>query len=373
MKSKSLLCTAEAFGFGPSAALHQIIPHLREHGYDLSYMGCGWTLEMHTPSMYQAVHDVDVRTDEGYQRWQQALTETPAMLSVCDLKAAEVGVKRGAATVLYDVLAWFRRPAPAVYKSVRRLICPDFFGVREALRESGLENAQIVPPLMPAPPTDAVKDGSVIVNLGGLQTPYTDVQPCAQYAQRMVDAVREVFGEPLVLTSQAIGRHLHGCEVRTVGPAQARAYIARAHCSFLTGGIGNIMDAAGLRAPVCFLPPMSQSQGLQLALLRRHLPMVPTIAWHEIAATDPIDYHAGPAEVMSALAMRIAAASTPAGSDRLGACMHAVRDALEHPDAGHAMHDAFVQRFGRDDGRRAAAAIAAGLKPKVARQQRATP
>ncbi len=65
MKSKSLLCTAEAFGFGPSAALHQIHPHLRDLGYNLGYLGCGWTLDMHTARMYQSVVDADVREPQG--------------------------------------------------------------------------------------------------------------------------------------------------------------------------------------------------------------------------------------------------------------------------------------------------------------------
>ncbi len=369
MKPPSLLCTAEAFGFGPSAALHQIHPHLRELGYDLSYLGCGWTLEMHTRGMYQSVQDVDVRKPDGRALCRQALANTPALLSVCDLKAAQVGVESGAPTILYEVLAWFRRPAPPVYRRVQRLVCPDFFGVREALQESGVMNAHVVPPLMPVAAADVVKDAGVVVNLGGLQTPYTDVRSCAQYAQRMVDAVGALLGPPLVLTSATVGQYLERCEVRTVGPVQARSYIAKARCSFLTGGIGNIMDAAGLQAPVCFLPPMSQSQGLQLALLRQHVPMVPTIAWREIAANAPIDYHAGHTEVMPAIAQRIAAASAPAGTKRLHACIRQALDALDQPNAGHALHDALLQRFGRDDGRQAAAAIVAGLVPQ-ARQTR---
>ena len=47
-----LLLTAEAFGFGPSAAIAQIFKFLREYVHTIAFAGTGHTLDIQRPLYY---------------------------------------------------------------------------------------------------------------------------------------------------------------------------------------------------------------------------------------------------------------------------------------------------------------------------------
>ena len=361
-----VLCTAENFGFGPAAALHQLVAHFNACGLTPDYAGSGITLDLHGTRYYREVHDADVRRLAGRRVWHRLVQAKRRVVSVCDIDAAEVACAAGADVVLYDILAWFRRPLPPVYNSVGLLLCPDFFGLRERLDEAGCENARVMPALMPprevASPSHARR---VLINMGGLHTPYTSDVQCAAYAQLAVDAVCAATGEasPTVLISKKIGALLRNCDVRTVTPAEARLWLASTKMAFMTSGLGNIVDAAGQNACVCFLPPMSDTQGLQANALSERGLVPMAIDWHQLTNDPAIDYTAAKSETVPAMVRAVERVIEDA--DAQARFVERLRTFAARVDQGKVvpiLQREFQQRFGSEDGRRTAAAVAAHFR-----------
>jgi hypothetical protein len=53
-----LLLNAEAFGFGPTAAIADCFPFLKERFSTIGFIGSGHTLDLQRPLAYDAIHDV---------------------------------------------------------------------------------------------------------------------------------------------------------------------------------------------------------------------------------------------------------------------------------------------------------------------------
>lgn len=362
-----LLCTAEAFGFGPAAALDRLVPHLSRRGLRLDYAGAGITLDLHGRNpAYAACHSADVATGAGRDAWKKLLRAKPAVLSVCDIGAAEMACAAGAYVVLYDVLAWFRRPLPAVLKQVNLLLCPRFFGLQANLEAHGVAQAVEVPPLMPsALPASPTHRRPVLLNLGGLRTPFTTLAQCVAYAQAMIDGVRAATGvdAPTVLVSQQVGQRLQRAEVHTVSAQETRVWLASAGLAFMTSGLGNIFDAAAQGARVCFLPPMADSQGLQAIALRERRLVPVAIDWHDVAGTPPIDYWAPKKETVPAMlrSLEVLSGETRAQRRLEAALRHFCRVAADWEPV-RSFQAALLREFGSDDGGQAAGIIAERLR-----------
>ena len=365
--TSDLLCTAENFGFGPAAALERLVPHLRQQGLALEYAGCGITLDLHRNNpAYAATHALDARAPAGGQALRHLLRSRRALLSVCDIQAAEAGCAAGAFVVLYDILAWFRRPVPAVFAQVNLLLCPRFFGLQSHLAAHGITHAQEVAPLIPAalPPQEAYRR-PVLLNLGGLRTPFTSDDQCAAYAQAVIDAVRLATGveAPTVLVSQQIGARLQRAEVHTVSAQETRVWLASADLAFMTSGLGNIFDAAGQGARVCFLPPMSDSQGLQAIALRERRLVPLTLDWHDLVPQPPINYTKSKQETVPAMLGALQAVlEQPAAQQRLVALLQRFCALAPGWDPQATLQATFLREFGSDDGSHAARLIAENLR-----------
>ena len=56
--SQRILMNAEAFGFGPSAAIAEFFPYLRDRVSNLAYIGSGHTLNLQSKLPYNQVFDM---------------------------------------------------------------------------------------------------------------------------------------------------------------------------------------------------------------------------------------------------------------------------------------------------------------------------
>jgi hypothetical protein len=320
-----VLVTAQAFGFGPAAAMAQVFDHLRPHVRHLAFAGAGHTCDLHRDLPYDAVHRLpEVDTGEAFGR---LCAEHDAALVSCDIPAGEAARATGIPFAFYDPLLWFWPEWPSVFESADLYMCQDFFGVRERVRDIGRPNVVVVPPMLGSLPQTATTRGRhVLVNLGGISNPLHSQDTSVSYARLMttiVPAAARLYAEVHVATSQRIAGHMqHDVPAaRTIPPRQVQHLLGTSELAAMTPGLGNIYEAAALAKRVFWLPPANASQGQQLVILQRN-GLAPFAAdWHEILpARAAIDYGKPDPIVAKDIANAIEDASNdPAASERLGA------------------------------------------------------
>ena len=343
-----VLVTAQAFGFGPAAAMAQVFDHLRPRVRTLAFAGAGHTCDVHADLPYDAVYHLpDVGTGEAFGR---LCAEHDAALVSCDVPAGEAARAAGIPFGFYDPLLWFWPERPSVFESADVYMCQDFFGVRERVGDTRRPNVVVVPPMLPDLLPAAIERGSrALVNLGGIRNPLHPQEASVSYA-RLVMTIASVaarlYAEVHVATSQQIARHLQQ-EVpaaRTIPTRDVQHLLRTSEVAAMTPGLGNIYEAAALSERVFWLPPANASQGQQLVLLQRR-GLAPFAAdWHDLLpGRAPIDYWRPEPTVMKDVAEAIEDAwKDPAAVERLRARF---LQACREPAPPNPLH-ALLERFG---------------------------
>ncbi len=344
-----VLITAQAFGFGPAAAMAQIFDHLRTRVRYLAFAGAGHTCDIHMQLPYDAVHRLpDLGTDEAFGR---LCADHDAALVACDFPAANAARAAGIPVAVYDPIPWYwpEPKWPQITRSADLYMCQDFFGVRERVRSAKRQDIVIVPPVLPAVvrPTSR-RSCQALLNLGGLRNPFLSRDDCISYARLMLalfPVMADLYAEVHVATSQEIAVELRD-EVptaRTLSPQEAQRQLSRSEIAAMTPGLGNIYEAAALSARVFWLPPANDSQALQLDALRQR-GLAPFAAdWHDLLpGRAPIEYRGHEPEVIASIADAIREASgDPAAIERLRALYLAAHHAPAAPNQLNALLDRF--------------------------------
>jgi hypothetical protein len=342
-----VLVTAQAFGFGPAAAMAQVFDHLRPRVGYLAFAGAGHTCDLHVDLPYDAVHRLpEDGTGEAFGR---LCADHDAALVSCDVPAGEAARAAGVPFGFYDPIPWFWPQWPSIFESADLYMCQDFFGVRERVRHTKRQNVVVVPPMLPsllhAPTTRA---RHVLVNLGGICNPLHAQATCVSYARlvmTIVPAAARLYSEVHVVTSQRIAGHVQQevPAVRTIPPRQVQHLLGTSELAAMTPGLGNIYEAAALAKRVFWLPPANASQGQQLVLLQQR-GLAPFAAdWHDLLpARAPIDYWRADPTVAEDIAGAIDdALQDPGAAERLRALLLQAHGAPATPDPLHALLDRF--------------------------------
>jgi hypothetical protein len=290
-----VLVTAQAFGFGPAAAMAQVFDHLRPRVRYLAFAGAGHTCDIHMALPYDAVHRLpDLATGEAFGR---LCAEHDAALISCDSPAGEAASAAGIPFGFYDPILWFWPQRPSVFESADLYMCQDFFGVQERVREAGRDNIVIVPPMIPSVSQATAQRGRhVLVNLGGICNPLQSQEDSVSYARlamAIVPAAARLYSEVHVTTSQPIAKSIRHevPAVQTIPPREVQQLLGTSDLAAMTPGLGNIYEAAAFAKRVFWLPPANSSQGQQLVMLQQR-GLAPFAAdWHVLLPTRaPIDY-----------------------------------------------------------------------------------
>jgi len=318
-----VIVTAQAFGFGPAAALAQVFEHLRPRIRYLAFAGAGHTCDIHMKLPYDAMHRLpDVGAAEAFGR---LCASHDAALVACDFPAAEAAKAAGIPVGIYDPIPWYWPQWPRALDSADLYMCQDFFGVRERVRDAGRGNIVIVPSISSTRARPTVSPSRyALLNLGGLRNPYLSREDCVAYARLMLallPTAADLYAEVHVTTSQDIAAELrdHAPAARTVSPREAQRLLGGSEIAAMTPGLGNIYEAAALAARVLWLPPTNDSQGQQLVALRQR-GLAPFVAdWHDLLpGRAPIDYRGHEPEVIAVIGSAIRdAARDPAAALRL--------------------------------------------------------
>lgn len=378
-----ILCNAQPFGFGPSSILFTIYPWLRRltlsstEPLELHYIGSGLSLDIHKDVPWDQVHYCDIYSNSGVEKFAKICKELKPILFITtmDEDAAAVAQEIKIPVVIIDALLWFWRDLPSSWIKADRVIALDFFGVAKRIEGEGLKNIIRVPPTMSSPPESGQTKpltSDILIILGGLENPYTDVSVNIAYAKLIVDAVDAAQktlmvdgkwmadGNSLViLASKAVCRGLDDTRAITTSPGLARLYLHQSKCAFLTPGYSNIFDAAELASVASFLPPSNGTQALQINSIRNAGMAPHAIDWHEVLDISPIDYRGEDVEVLSKIAeaRHSASASEKARLRLSDYCRSALMDEEGMQGTTTQPLSAIFQRFGRDDGRMIVEAI----------------
>ena len=343
-----VLVTAQAFGFGPAAAMAQVFDHLRPRVRYLAFAGAGHTCDIHEALPYDAVHRLpELGTGEAFGR---LCADHDAALVACDFPATEAAKAAGIPVGIYDPLPWYWPAWPQVVSSADLYMCQDFFGVRERARDAGRGDIVIVPPMLPTRVRAASRRSHhALLNLGGLRNPFLSQEDCVSYARLMLLALFPVaarlYAEVHVATSHSIALDLRR-EVpaaRTLSPQEAQRRLGSSEIAAMTPGLGNIYEAAALAARVFWLPPTNATQGLQLDALRQR-GLAPFAAdWHDLLpGRAPIDYRGSEPEVTASVVDAIRSVSgEPAAIERLRAPFLEAHRAPATPNPLNALIDSF--------------------------------
>lgn len=308
--SARLLLNAEPFGFGPSAAIASIYPHLRAEFETVSYVGKHHTLDLQQGLDYTKIHDVSfMGKDEREDVLIPIMQEYDVFISAMDHKMVEIAQKAGLKTCYYDALAWYWKDIPQSVKQADLYMAQDFFGVEERLSSifgRHAQNTALVSPIVSRPAISAPKE-HVLINLGGLQNPYWPIEDITAFAHHVIDLAKQAIPADeklLIACSQSVVERLGRDDVQTFPREQMQDVLSGAKWAFMTPGLGNIYDAAAYDIPTIWLPPANDSQGQQLRLLQAAKMQDANLDWHVFTDSAAVDYKAEQLSVLQDISQR---------------------------------------------------------------------
>lgn len=289
-----LLINAEEFGFGPTAAIADFFPYLRERFSHIAYVGSGHSLDLQRAFDYDAFYD---HFDE------QILEDYDLFFTALDFEKAERAVAIGKPTIIYDPLCWYWPEMPKVVSQNVLYLAQAFHGVEERLI---LEKEKFSNPIIVKPITIYPKKSLVLLNMGGIQNPYWSLETCLEYARNIIRAFKENVRpdeETIILSSSKIADALP--DVQSMTREEVLNLLPNVKYAIQTPGLSNIYDVSAMNIPTLYLPPANDSQGQQLELIVQHQQADAYIDWKDISSDLTIDYHAGQQEVFAAIEQNI--------------------------------------------------------------------
>lgn len=281
-----VLVNAEAFGFGPTAAIADFFPHLRRQFHHLAYIGTGHTLDLQRPFAYDAIYDL------AHHSFEDIASRYDLFLTALDFAMADRAQALGLPTVIYDPLTWYWPTIPDIASKKILYIAQAFHGVNERLAQSKFAHTLMVPPIIPSS-VDEKKRTRILVNLGGVQNPLWSLETTIAYAEHMVKTIKQIVPseESLqIITSAKIAQNLRDPHVTTYSREEVLNLLPEIKFAFMTPGLANIYDSAAYNIPTLFLPPANDSQGQQLQLIRHHQTVDHFVDWSDLFPETPMDY-----------------------------------------------------------------------------------
>jgi hypothetical protein len=347
---RGLLLNAEPFGFGPTAAIADFFPHLRQMFGRVGYIGTGHTLDLQTKLPYDTIHGVTGTSDALIAQGLRELRDRyDVMLTALDFGMAEKALNAGFRVVIYDPLTWYWREIPPIVNDPRCLyVAQDFFGVRERCIAAGIRAPQVVAPIVDAiQPVPHAERQHVLLNLGGLANPHWSAADTLAYARLMVDSfVSCTGGQDIVIAANAaLAKEFASVGARNYSREEMQEVLRKARYAFMTPGLGNIYDAARFGTPTIWLPPANDSQGQQRDLLRAHGRLDGAIDWQDFLDGAEIDYRGDQQLVLRGISAAVVKASRDkASQSRFAALMARLSDEAQLTSTGNC--SALLDDFG---------------------------
>lgn len=309
--AQRVLMNAEPFGFGPSAAIAEFFPYLRDRIRFLAYIGSGHTLNLQSKLPYDQIYDIGSIDQEKCRAYFSDIAqEYDVFITASDFEKALWAKQAGLKVIIYDPLTWYWPDLPNVISLIDFYIAQNFFGVAERLKceLEHVPESVIVPPIISGICSRKATN-TLLVNMGGLSNPYLKDADLHAFSSVIFNTVYEVlkpqFEKVYFVTSQKIAKSLHGpYQAATMLPSEVQDILSQSRLAIMTSGLGNIYEASAMQKEILWLPPANDSQGQQIKLLQQHHMIDFAIDWHHVLEDeDPIDYFAPQQEVLKRIAI----------------------------------------------------------------------
>ncbi|MFH1461988.1 MAG: hypothetical protein ABIF12_03520 [bacterium] len=297
-----VLMNAEAFGFGPTAAVAEFFPYLRDKIKTLDFAGTGHTLDLQRKLSYDNIYNLD---DE---KLEDIALNYDVFITACDFAAANKVKKLGLTVIVYDPIVWYWHGwfwenivQPGI-NSADFYIAQNFIGVESRLeREVNLfpEKKVIIPAILPENKylnDKKLLNNNLLVNLGGLSNPFLDNKDIINFARVIFTSIKENLKNSFDTITYATSKVFVDatkdiCEAKTFLPNEMQELLNSSKVAIKTSGLGNIYEASNMKKFVIWLPPANDSQGQQVKLLERNDMLDFAIDWHDLFDDiKPIDY-----------------------------------------------------------------------------------
>jgi hypothetical protein len=304
-KQIKILLNAEPFGFGPTAAIAAFFPYLKESGVYLGFAGKGHTLDLQRSLGYDQIHNLDdfsSQNEEGGIR--KIISEYDAVLTALDFSFARIAKEEGKFVGIYDPLTWYWKDIPQVVRDCDVYFAQNFIGVSKRIENDKdfFQKTVIVPPIIQVC-EDNLPKNKVLLNLGGLQNPFWNLETTTSYASIIIQSVKDLLpNENLIITtSSKIAENLRDLSVQTFTKEELSKIMEISKYALMTPGLGNIFDAACHNLPTLWLPPANDSQGQQLRLLTKENVVDEYVAWNN----PKINYFGDQQTVLSEISRQV--------------------------------------------------------------------
>jgi hypothetical protein len=318
-----ILFEAEPFGYGPAAMAAAVARELKPYLGEMNFLGIRHTSDLQRGVGYDRVWHFDQLPPRDEAR--AIIARHTAVVTTMDWWCAEIAVEEGIPVIFLDALLWFWRSIPPMAHEFAMHIAQDFYGVRRAAEEhrSLLSERTVIVPPFTSPRERKYPSDWNLLNLGGLQNPSFSDSIVDQYASALAEALGGDSTPWRLLGNRRLAAAFPEWGLLSVTPEGAVNLLAESRAALMTGGLGNIFDAASLGSvPVLWLPPMNDSQGQQLELLEAHGALDARIDWSDIDGSR-IDYRAPQRQVLEEIARSVQRLGTPAHRER---CVSLVRE-----------------------------------------------
>lgn len=268
-----VLLNAEAFGFGPCAAMVEIFKHIKtlEIVTQIDYVGDSHTLDLHSKLPYNKVFNVKTEKD-----FKKIVQNYDIFITALDFEKAMWAIEEEIKTVVYDTLLWYWRKIPPVLNKTFKYITQNFYGVKERLEQTGICNGAIIPPLVQkmnhkteSNVKDLIDKDLILINFGGLQNPYWAQSTTLDYISIILELILPLLKHENVkiACSKIYEPYLIKYGAKNYSYDQMQEYLQKSRLVIATPGLGNIYECANYDIPSLFLPPVNDSQGQQLKIL----------------------------------------------------------------------------------------------------------
>lgn len=295
-----ILLNAESFGFGPSAALSAIFPYIKKifNITQLDYIGEGHSIDLQRNLPYDNIIIASKKED-----FINIVKQYDIFITSLDFEKAIWAQEVKIPTIIYDTLLWYWRKIPNSLLNAHTYITQDFYGVKEKIENLQLSNSYIVSPIIKAiNKYEKLEKEVILINFGGLENPYWTIDITYNYIKSILTILIPLLKThnkqiKITCSKSHIQKHINltgstlitGYHLENFSYEVMQQYLSKTYLLFATPGLGNIYECANYQMPTIFLPPVNDSQGQQLEILKEKELINAYIDWNLLQYGN-IDY-----------------------------------------------------------------------------------
>jgi hypothetical protein len=266
---KTILIQAEAFCYGPSAIAARIVGDLGKRGYKLDYVTNGTKVLISDRCLITKFVNQSKITIHKLQQYDYVVV-------VMDWEFAKLAVEANCKVIFVDALSWFWRDIDPVVDKLDCYLGINFAGVNRVVESINNPNSFVIPQMIDKP-HGVTKSDSGVVSIGGVTNPlYSDFY-ASKYARIAIDSV--LYSRP---KARLFGNRSLDLRLNHSTKAEFDNCLSRAKYFIGTSGLGHITECIAHGTAALFLPPVNDSQYLQLQLLGHRSANWDYVSWEEL-------------------------------------------------------------------------------------------